>query len=81
MRETSRGVDKKLHDNNDQKTAIAEAIANYFQVPFVRLDLSKIMGGIVGESERNARMAFEVLDSIGKTVVLIDEAEKALGGK
>lgn len=39
------------------------------------------MGGIVGESERNARMAFEVLDSIGKTVVLIDEAEKALGGK
>ena len=62
------------------KTAIAEAIANYFQVPFVRLDLSKIMGGIVGESERNARMAFEVLDSIGKTVVLIDEAEKALGG-
>lgn len=62
------------------KTAISEAIANYFGVPFVRLDLSKIMGGIVGESERNARMAFEVLDSIGKTVVLIDEAEKALGG-
>ena len=63
------------------KTAIAEAIANYFEVPFVILDLSKIMGGIVGESERNAQAAFQVLDSIGKCVVLLDEVEKNLGGK
>lgn len=63
------------------KTALAEAVANHFGCPLVILDLSKIMGGIVGESERNARMAFDVLDSVGKTVVLIDEAEKALGGK
>ena len=62
------------------KTALAEAVANHFGCPLVILDLSKIMGGIVGESERNARMAFEVLDSVGKTVVLLDEAEKALGG-
>lgn len=62
------------------KTALAEAVANHFGCPLVILDLSKIMGGIVGESERNARMAFEVLDSVGRTVVLLDEAEKALGG-
>lgn len=62
------------------KTAIAEAIANYFGVPFVVLDLSKIMGGIVGESERAARQAFEVLDTIGNCVILLDEVEKMLGG-
>lgn len=62
------------------KTALAEAVAHHFGYPLVILDLSKIMGGIVGESERNARMAFDVLDSVGKTVVLVDEAEKALGG-
>lgn len=63
------------------KTYLAEAVANHFGCPLVILDLSKIMGGIVGESERNARMAFDVLDSVGKTVVLIDECEKVLGGK
>lgn len=62
------------------KTAIAEAIAEYFGVPFVVLDLSKIMGGIVGESERTARQAFEIIDALGDAVVLIDEAEKQLGG-
>lgn len=63
------------------KTMIAEAIANYLEVPFVILDLSRIMGGIVGESERAARHAFEIIDSLGKCVVLIDEVEKAFGGK
>lgn len=62
------------------KTAIAEAIADYFGVPLVVLDLSKIMGGIVGESERTARQAFEIIDALGECVVLIDEAEKQLGG-
>ena len=63
------------------KTAIAEAIANYFGIPFVILDLSKIMGGIVGESEQTTRRAFETIEAIGRCVVLIDEAEKQLGGK
>lgn len=62
------------------KTAIAEAIAKYFNMPLVIFDLSKIMGGIVGESERQASLAFNVIDSLNGCVILVDECEKTLGG-
>lgn len=62
------------------KSAIAEAVANYLQVPFIIFDLSKMMGGLVGQSERAARHAFEILDSIGECVILMDEVDKQLGG-
>ena len=58
------------------KTAVAEAIANYFGVPFIIFDLSKIMGGIVGQSESTARKAFETIKSVGRCVILIDECDK-----
>lgn len=58
------------------KTAIAEAIANLLGVPFIIFDLSKIMGGIVGQSETTARRAFETIKAIGSCVVLIDECDK-----
>ena len=62
------------------KTAMAEAIANYFGVPLIIFDLSKIMGGIVGQSEQTARMAFETIKAIGRCVILIDEADKQFSG-
>ena len=43
------------------KSLIAEAIANYFEIPLIIFDLSKIMGGLVGQSERTAREAFELI--------------------
>lgn len=62
------------------KTALAEAVANYLGVPLIIFDLSRIMGGIVGQSEQTARRTFEVINSLGKCVVLIDEIDKQLGG-
>lgn len=62
------------------KTAMAEAIANYLNEPLIIFDLSKVMGGIVGQSEQTARRAFETINSVGKCVVLIDEADKQLAG-
>lgn len=62
------------------KTAVAEAIAKYFGMPLIVFDLSKIMGGIVGESERQATQAFDIIDSLGGCVILVDESEKVLGG-
>ncbi len=62
------------------KTAMAEAIANYFGVPLIVFDLSKIMGGIVGQSEQTARRAFETIKAIGRCVVLIDECDKQFSG-
>lgn len=60
------------------KTAIAEAVANYFGVPLIIFDLSKIMGSLVGQSEQTARRAFEIIKSVGPSVVLLDEADKQL---
>lgn len=62
------------------KTAIAEAIANEMNVPLIIFDLSRIMGGIVGQSEQTARRAFETIQSIGHCVVLVDEADKQFAG-
>ena len=62
------------------KTAIAEAIANEMNVPFIIFDLSKIMGGIVGQSETTARRAFEIIKAVGSCVVLLDECDKQLAG-
>lgn len=62
------------------KTAIAEAIANSMGVPFIIFDLSRIMGGLVGQSETTAREAFEIIDAVGRCVVLIDEADKQFAG-
>ena len=49
-------------------------------VPFIIFDLSKIMGGIVGQSEQMARRAFETIKAIGSCVVLVDEVDKQLAG-
>lgn len=62
------------------KTAIAEAIASEMNVPFIIFDLSKIMGGIVGQSETTARRAFEIIKAVGSCVVLLDECDKQLAG-
>ena len=61
------------------KTAIAEAIANYFEEPLIIFDISRIMGGLVGESETHARRTFETIKSVGRCVVLIDECDKQFG--
>ena len=43
------------------KSLTAKAIANEWKFPLLRFDLGKVFGGIVGESERNIRYAFEQL--------------------
>lgn len=63
------------------KTAIAEAFANYMNVPFIELEASKIMSRLVGESERNIAHALEIVKKSAPCVLLVDEAEKLLGGK
>lgn len=62
------------------KTVSAEAIAHKFGVPFLKLDMSRIMSKLVGESERKIDQALRVAKAIAPCVLLIDEVEKALGG-
>lgn len=46
------------------KTASAQAIAACLRVPIIRLDLNAVKGSLVGESERNTHIAFNVLRAL-----------------
>lgn len=62
------------------KTLGAECIAAELNVPFLKLDMSKILTKFVGESERKIDQAIALIKSCAPCVLLIDEVEKCLGG-
>ena len=63
------------------KTLGAECVAAELDVPFLKLDMSKILTKFVGESERKIDQAITLIKSCAPCVLLIDEVEKCLGGK
>lgn len=62
------------------KSLNAKAAANLFEVPLLRLDMGRLMGKYVGESERNLRSAIALAEAIAPCVLWIDELEKAFAG-
>ncbi len=62
------------------KSLFAKAIANQWQFPLLRLDMGKIFGGIVGESERNIREALKIAEALAPSILWVDEIEKGLSG-
>ena len=62
------------------KTMIAKSVANEFGVSLLRLDVNRLMGKYVGESENNLRQALATAESAHPCVLWIDEIEKAFAG-
>lgn len=62
------------------KSMIAQATANLFEVSLLRLDVSRLMGKYVGESEANLRLALATAEAAHPCVLWIDEIEKAFAG-
>jgi AAA+ superfamily predicted ATPase len=62
------------------KSLTAKATANKFQVPLLRLDIGKLMGKYVGESENNLRFAIRTAEAVAPCILWIDELEKAFAG-
>lgn len=62
------------------KSLSAKAIAKLFEVPLLRLDMGRLMGKYVGESEANMRKAISLAEAISPCVLWIDELEKAFAG-
>ena len=62
------------------KTMAAEVAANYLGIPLLSLDLAKIMGSFVGQSERQIANALRIAKACAPCILLVDEAEKVLGG-
>lgn len=62
------------------KSLNAKAAADLFEVPLLRLDMGRLMGKYVGESEGNLRNAIALAEAISPCVLWIDELEKAFAG-
>lgn len=62
------------------KSLTAKATADLFQIPLVRLDVGRLLGKYVGESENNMRKALILSEAISPCVLWIDEVEKAFSG-
>ena len=62
------------------KSLTAKATASMFEVPLLKLDMGRIMGKYVGESETNMRNAINLAEAISPCVLWVDELEKAFAG-
>lgn len=59
------------------KSLTAKAIANEWKLPLLKLDVGKLFGGIVGESESRLRQMITVSETISPCILWIDEIDKA----
>ncbi|MCR5260513.1 MAG: AAA family ATPase [Candidatus Gastranaerophilales bacterium] len=62
------------------KSLTAKAISTMWQLPLLRLDLSKIFSGVVGSSEENMRRALATAEAVAPSILWVDEIEKGLSG-
>ena len=62
------------------KSLVAKTIASAWQLPLLRLDMSRIYAEYIGSSEQNMRRAMTIAESIAPVVLWIDEIEKAFSG-
>lgn len=62
------------------KSLTAKVTAKLFDVPLLRLDIGRILGKYVGESEENMHRAIALAEAISPCVLWIDELEKAFAG-
>ena len=59
------------------KSLAAKAISTDWQLPLLKLDVGKLFGGIVGESESRLRQMINVAETISPCILWIDEIDKA----
>ena len=62
------------------KSLSAKCVAQKLDVPLLRLDVGRLMGRYVGESEGNLARAIRMAESASPCVLWIDEIEKAFAG-
>jgi SpoVK/Ycf46/Vps4 family AAA+-type ATPase len=62
------------------KSLVAKAIASHWDLPMLRMDVGKVFGSLVGQSEENVRRAIQVAESVAPCVLWVDELEKGFAG-
>lgn len=62
------------------KSMIAKAIASYYNITLLRLDVGNLLGKHYGESEENLKKALRMAEICSPCVLWMDEVEKAFAG-
>ncbi|HDS15159.1 MAG TPA: AAA family ATPase [Proteobacteria bacterium] len=62
------------------KSLTAKATAGLWKLPLLRMDLGKVFGSLLGESEQNLRQAIQLAETISPCILWVDELEKAFSG-
>lgn len=62
------------------KSLVAKAIAASWNLPMLKMDVGRIFGSLVGQSEENIRRAISVAESVAPCVLWADELEKGFAG-
>lgn len=62
------------------KSLLAKSVAAHWNLPLLKLDVGRIFGSLVGQSEENIRKAIAVAESVAPCVLWADELEKGFAG-
>ncbi|RYG32943.1 AAA family ATPase [bacterium] len=62
------------------KSLTAKAVGAQWNLPLLKLDVGRIFGSFVGQSEENIRRAIAVAESVAPCILWADELEKGFGG-
>lgn len=62
------------------KSLTAKAVSGELNLPLLRLDMGKMFGSLVGQSEANMRQAIQIAEAVSPCILWIDEIEKGLAG-
>lgn len=62
------------------KSLTCKTIGHLFKLPLLRLDIGRVFGSLVGQSESRTREAILSLESSAPCICMIDEIEKGLSG-
>jgi SpoVK/Ycf46/Vps4 family AAA+-type ATPase len=63
------------------KSLTAKTIANEWNLPLLKLDIGRLFGGILGESENKTRQMIELSESLAPCILWIDEIDKSFTEK
>jgi SpoVK/Ycf46/Vps4 family AAA+-type ATPase len=61
------------------KSLSAKTIAAEWRLPLLRLDVGRVFGGLVGESESRMRQMIQLVEAVSPCILWIDEIDKAFG--
>jgi SpoVK/Ycf46/Vps4 family AAA+-type ATPase len=62
------------------KSLTAECLAGHWKLPLLMLDVGKLFGSLVGQSEQNVDQMIGLAKACAPCVIFLDELDKGLGG-